>query len=545
MMNRPVVAIPVVAAVVVTCAAGCGFFTARPPYRVPEDRVRTVETVRLEEQSRSAPVPLSDAATRPAERASVTRPAEKPVELAIADVRAAALANNLDLEVELLQPQIAQQFLNEERARFEAAFVGSARHSRQESVSPTGLSSNAGEFESFDAGVRIPLRTGGTAVIGPSLDRSDVGSGGSRYDGGVRFSMSQPLLRNAGVDVNTSSIRAAQYQRQVVDARTKLEAVRVLANADRAYWLLYDARGELEVRQRQYELARQQADQARKRADAGDVPRIEITRAESGLASRLEDILVTETLLRRRERDLKRIMNRPDLPLDSETSIVPTTPPQPVGLDLAPGVLADYAVQNRMEMLELELRLALDESTIDLERNRALPLFTLDYSYNLVGAGRTVGEAFALERNNAENWSLSLAAEVPIGNRAAQSRVRRAVLERVQRLATRDLRRIAIRQEVYDAVDQLRQNWQRILAARNEAVLAGRTYEAERRQFELGRRTSTDVHFAAERLALAQSREIRAITDYQIAQVDIAFATGTLLGHGRVVLPFGPQQVTR
>ena len=43
--------------------------------------------------------------------------------------------------------------------------------------------------------------------------------------------------------------------------------------------------------------------------------RIEITRAESGLAARLEDILVAETLVRRRERDLKRVMNRPDLPM--------------------------------------------------------------------------------------------------------------------------------------------------------------------------------------------------------------------------------------
>ena len=526
--------------------AGCGFFAERPVMRVPAERVRQIRTVRLEEESRTPPVPLSRAATQPVERGAETRPAARPVDLSIADVRAAALSNNLDLRVELMRPDVAQQLVNEERARFEPAFVGAARHARQESVSPSGLSGAAGEFQSFDAGVRVPLRTGGTAVAGPSLNRSDVGGGGagggagegSVYDGGLRFSLSQPLLRNAGVDANTHFIRAAQYQRQVVDARTKLEAIRILASADRAYWLLFDARGELEVRQRQYELAAQQADQARKRVGAGDVPRIEITRAESGLAARLEDIIVAETLVRRRERDLKRIMNRPELPLDSEASLVPTTPPQPVGLDLNGNALADYAVSNRMEMLELELQLALDESTIDFERNRALPLFTLDYAYNLAGAGRTAREAFEVGRNNAENWSVSLAAEIPIGNRAARSRVHRAVLERVQRLATRELREQAIRQEVYDAVDELRQNWQRILAARNEAVLAGRTYEAERRQFELGRRTSTDVLDAAERLALAQSREIRAVTDYQVAQVDIAFATGTLLGHGRVVLPF-------
>ena len=48
---------------------GCGFFVERPVMRVPPERVRQVQTVRLEEHSRSAPVPLSEAATQPAERA--------------------------------------------------------------------------------------------------------------------------------------------------------------------------------------------------------------------------------------------------------------------------------------------------------------------------------------------------------------------------------------------------------------------------------------------------------------------------------------------
>lgn len=81
----------------------------------------------------------------------------------------------------------------------------------------------------------------------------------------------------------------------------------------------------------------------------------------------------------------------------------------------------------------------------------------------------------------------------------------------------------------------MEQNWQRILAARQEVILAARTYEAETRQFENGLRTSTDVRDAAADLADAQSREIRALTDYQNTLIDIAFATGTLLGHGRVI----------
>jgi len=54
------------------------------------------------------------------------------------------------------------------------------------------------------------------------------------------------------------------------------------------------------------------------------------------------------------------------------------------------------------------------------------------------------------------------------------------------------------------------------------------------RQFNVGERTSTDVLDAATRLGDAQSREVIALAEYEISQVDIAFATGTLLGMERV-----------
>src|SRR5207248_11351521 len=97
-------------------------------------------------------------------------------------------------------------------------------------------------------------------------------------------------------------------------------------------------------------------------------PRIEITRAESGVASRLQGIIVTDTTVRSRERELKRIMRRPDLPMESATQLIPVTKPNPLGLDLSPELLAERAVANRMEMLELELQLAIDASTIDFAR---------------------------------------------------------------------------------------------------------------------------------------------------------------------------------
>ena len=518
-------------------------------YRQPPKDLHEIMAVRLTEQSRTAPVTVEQATARKLEEAiATTQPAEE-LELSLGDVRAAALSNNLDLKIEYVNPAIDQESVNEEEAAFEALLFGSVtrRVTDQPSYVVDGAASQS-QSTDYDLGVEVPLRTGGTVTVDMPYRRYDdrtvaTGSEGNNstvidpsYAMGLQFSISQPLLRGAGVRTNTHSIRVAKYQKEVTDARTKLAAIRVLADADRAYWLLYAARRELLVRQEQYELALQQLSDARKRVEAGDSPEIEIMRAESGVAGRLEAIIVADTYVRRRERELKRIMNRTDLPMNAPTALMLDTDPNPLGLKLDVEGLIESALAGRMELLELELRLAIDSSTIDYERNKALPWIALDYTYRMNGVSDDADRVFhnAID-NDYVDHTLALRAEVPLGNEAAKARVRRAMLQRVQRLATREQRRQLIMQEVYDAVDGLEQDWQRILAARQEVILSGRTYEAEKRQFELGLRTSTDVLEAAARLANAQSREIQALAAYEISLIDIAYATGNVIGRSDVI----------
>ncbi len=509
-------------------------------------RIHDIDRMSFVERSRSAPVPVDvisdmsdeelDARIRERLRAAASMPS---VGMSLEEVRATALEHNLDLQVQLLNPAQTQAQVDAEEAKFESVFSLSAQRSRTDRAAILQTEASKATTDRYSAGVTIPLRTGGTATVNFPFSETETNNIFSNlnpaYRADLQFSISQPLLRNAGNRVNTHSIRVQRTQHFITSARTKLEAIRILANADRAYWRLYAAQEELKVRQQQYELAMTQLDRARRRVEAGDVAEIEIIRAQSGVSQRLEAIIIADTNVKRARRDLKRILNQPDLPMDSATRFDLASAPDPLGLDLDADELADFALANRMEMLELELQLAIDASAIDFQRNQKLPLITLDYRYIPNGLGTTYNNAFdQVVDHSFEDWSLGINADIPLGNEAALARLHQAVLARVQRLATREQREASIRQEVYDAVDQLQQNWQRILAARQDAMLAGRTYEAEQRQFEVGTRTSTDVLDAATRLADAQSAEIRALSDYQIAQVDLAFATGTLLGYEKV-----------
>ena len=86
-------------------------------------------------------------------------------------------------------------------------------------------------------------------------------------------------------------------------------------------------------------------------------------------------------------------------------------------------------------------------------------------------------------------------------------------------------------------MDNLQQSWRRILAADQGVVAAAREYRVEQLQFRLGQRTSTEVLTAASSLGSAQAQRISAFVDYEIWQINVASATGTLLGRERVQLP--------
>jgi outer membrane protein TolC len=474
-------------------------------------------------------------------RPDANQPSAGELALTLEQCRVLAMENNLELKVQLISPSIAAQRISEEEARFEAAFFSNLAYVKTDTPTATILDLVGSQLDasSMDFGVQVPLRTGGTVtfdlvdrrtktnVVYPTFNPS--------YDSDASVSISQPLLRGAGTRANTHAIRIAGYERQITDARTKLEVIRVLAALDRVYWRLYAARRELEVREQQYNLAKAQLEQAQRFVSSGERSQVEVTRAEAGVAQRLEAIIVAENNLRDRERELKRVLNKPGLEMQTPTILIPDTKPDPVRYELERKRLVQLAIENRMEMLELELLIAEDISAIDYMHNQALPLVTMDYTYNVNGLGQTEDDSFDLLYDKRfEDHRFGLQMLVPLGNEAAKSRLRQAFYQRKQRLASRENRAALIEVEVLNAIDQLEANWQRILAGRQRTILDGRLYQAEKRQFELGLRTTTDVLDAQTKFADAQSAEILALAEYQIALVDLAYATGTLLGADKV-----------
>jgi outer membrane protein TolC len=520
-------------------AVGCEDFGAGGTGErvVPDATFHHVDTVQITDLPQLPPAASQPSATQ----STTSQPATQPTELMLSlpMVRKLTVENNLDLRVDLLNPTIAKTSLTEAQAQFEALFTTNVNYTNTNE--PTGSSLESSKSNDFNVspGLVLPLQTGGTIALGAYADRYKSNNSfqflNPYYDSNAFVQITQPLLRGAGTDATAANIRVAFYEYQSQEAGTKLQLIRVLADADRVYWRLYAARAEALVRKQQYDLAVAQLERARRQVTSGAAAQIEVIRAQSGVADSLENIITADNDVRQRQRDLKRMMNAPGLEMESSTILVPITEPHALGLRLDGPHLATAALNGRMEMLQDELAIAEQEANVAFARNDMLPLVLLQYQYQINSLGPTLDDSLTqLRQANFGNNTLSVQVQVPIGNEAARSRLRRALANRLQQLATRDQQAAAIRQEVLDAVDELETNWQRILAARERVALAARTADGEIRQFDQGLRTSTDVLSAQTDLADARSAEVAAVSDYQISQVDIAFATGTLLGEAGV-----------
>ncbi len=536
------------------------------PYEPQE--ARRIEQQSIEEESESAPKSIEESLKSIRERVpsakdeapQAVRELESGLEpLTVAEMRALVLENNLDLDVALLDPDIARLQISAEEGRFDAVIGSRFAFRRVETprlnqnlvdftsddpvldgaeVKPTEIGQTRDELD-FDLGVRLPLPTGGEIAVKGLLDRKRTldPKNFSQYLAGTRFSLSQPLLRDAGRNASFASIRLARVDQRISEVRTKLAAMRILARAEKAYWRLFAARKLLDVRAEQFRLAQESLDLVYRRVEQGLTARVEIARTEVGLYQRVEALIVAEVEWRLRQRDLKVFLATKRFPLRGERMIDVTTEPLLAGLDLDADALIQRALDERLELIEVELGIVRDGIEIAFRENQVLPIVNLDFEYGTLSRDDSLDNAWTSQWDfDNPDLSVGIRFEIPFTNQRRLAQRDTALLAKSQRLATQRARELMVREEVFDMLDIIDRNWQRIVAARQNVIVAGVNYDAELRQFEQGLRTMREVFEALSDLGDAQIREIGAIVDYQIAQIDLAFATGTLLGYSRVSL---------
>ncbi len=490
-----------------------------------------------------APSPAPSPAATPAPAAPVPpiQPG-KTVGVSLREAIALTFGNNLDLQVEAITPEIRGAEIGEQQGAFDPTAGAQVQAARDRSPSGSTVSGNDSRSIAGQVTVEQRLPLGTAYELSYNTDRlknnSLFASVNPSYTAQVLLQISQPLLRNFGTEINRTGIIVARRNQEIARANFRGTVQNTLFRTVQIYWALVQAQDALEVARESLRLAEQLLAQNRVQVQVGTLAPIEVTQAEAGVASRVEEVIRAEAAVRDAEDQIKR-----QILLDAtnafEYTLVPTDRPDFVAVEVQLAPNLEAAGKFRPELQAARLSIAAQDASLRLARNQTLPELNVVGSLGVNGLDNDwpgANDEIVSEATSQYQWSAGLVFSYPLGNRVARSRLTSAELTLRQaqtRLRSLDLQ---VAEEVRSAVRAVNTNAQRVQATREASRLAREQLTAEQRRLAVGLSTSFEVLRLQTDLATARNREIQAITDYRVSLANLDRVAGLILDRFGVAL---------
>jgi outer membrane protein TolC len=297
--------------------------------------------------------------------------------------------------------------------------------------------------------------------------------------------------------------------------------------------------------------------------EVGTLAPIEIVRAEAEVASREQDLTISETQVLQQETILKNALSKNGVasPSVAEARIVPTDHMQmPATEPIQPlQDLMANALRARPELSQN--RITIEDQKISIKGSKSALLPTLDLVASLANNGLAgqpsnlppvfptsphTGNPFFIGgtstllsqvfSRNFPDYGIGFNLNIPIRNRSAQADITTDELTlRQQEIGLQRLQN-QVRVEVQNAVIGVQQTRARYQAAQKARVLQEQTVDAEQKKYELGASTIYNVILTQRDLAQAQSNDVAAMAAYSKARVEFDRATGQTLDRNNISL---------
>lgn len=458
---------------------------------------------------------------------------ERREEISLADAALRALKNNLDISISRHTKESRLTDIIVEQAKFDPTLSVNGQYNR--TVNPLnrpvfgGTGGSLNEITIFDQRVgsvtvdaTTNLLTGGNIDLNYSPARTnvnqDVASGflfNPAWTGGLALTLTQPLLRNAGIDVNKTFIRIAQNNATVEEHVFRDRVLTVVATVEQTYWEVVFANENLKVAEAALKAAQELLASNRAKAKAGVMSIVDVLQAEAAVASRVEQILLAEKSIRDQEDQLRRLLNPGEEDLRLEVRLTPKDAPvvalEPISLQEA----IDIAIDQRPEIVQAKKNLETSTLNTKFAKNQLLPTLSFQGTMGLAGLGKDYSDA--TNRNfsgDFYNYGAGLVLSYPLGNRSAWSTFNRRQIE--GKNAETSL--ASVRQQIIigmkEAVRRVQTDFKRIETTRSARIMAEKQLQAEQERLKVGLSTTRFVLDFQRDLATAQGNELRAIVDY-------------------------------
>lgn len=477
-----------------------------------------------------------------------TPPAERRETISLADAALQALKHNLDISISRQTKESRQADITVEQAKFDPTLSVNGQYNR--TVNPLnrpvfgGTGNTLGQITTFDQrsesvtfDATTNLLTGGNVDLNYSPSRSNVNQNvatgflfNPAYTGGLALTLTQPLLRNAGLDITKTFIRVAQNNAIVEEHIFRDRVLTVLATVEQTYWEVVFANENLKVAEAALKAAQELLASNRAKAKAGIMSIVDVLQAEAAVASRVEQVLVADKTIRDQEDQLRRLLNPAEEDLRQDLRLTPLDQPtvtlEPISLQEA----IDTAIEQRPEIVQAKKNMETSDINSKFAKNQILPTLSFQGTMGMAGLGRDYGDSVNKNLSgDYYNYGAGLVLSYPLGNRSAWSTYSKRQLEAKNAEASL----VSVRQQIIvgvrEAVRRVQTDFKRIETTRSARIMAEKQLQAEQERLKVGLSTTRFVLDFQRDLATAQGNELRATVDYNKSLSNLARHKATTL----------------
>ncbi len=463
----------------------------------------------------------------------------KAIVLSMPEAVRLTLENSMRVKINRVNPQVALAAIEKAEAEFDWTFVSTWAAGRSEVLSSDStednLIKNESESQSIKVGLKKQLTSGGRIEPTFKWQRDKTDRAQQTTDAFV--TITQPLLRNAGTEVNTADISLARNNSDIARYQFKDSVLTVLSDMQQTYWDLVFAIEDLDVKRKSLRLTRDTLEQTRAQVEAGLLAPIEIARVRADLANKEVDIINAQRVLEEKEDLLRQFINKSGGRLLDDVGVIPLERAAYVAVSPDLEAEALTALRSRPDYRVFRINVSNRDVELVVARNQKLPVVDLAATLSLNGLGANTGQSFrTMGELDFHDWSASVSVEVPLGNRAAKAGYMTARLNKVKALLELKNAEDDIIIAVKSNVRLVLTNLKRIRSTRVARALAEERLRAEEEKFNVGTALILDVLEAQTLLAQAESAERAAIVDYNKSLISLERAKGTLLERDRIFL---------
>src|SRR5215467_522572 len=141
-----------------------------------------------------------------------------------------------------------------------------------------------------------------------------------------QFRFTQNLLQGYGFLPNTRFIRIARNNREISDVAFRLQIITTVDQIENMYWDLVYAFENVRVQQESLTYAQKALDDAKRQAQVGTVPPIQVVSAQSTVATNQQNLIVAQNNLQLQQLLMKNALSRSiEDPVLAEADVIPTS----------------------------------------------------------------------------------------------------------------------------------------------------------------------------------------------------------------------------